>query len=101
MREIISGHQPDVTQGEGRYANRIGDGRFVLDGKEYLLEKNSENGCNHIHGVFAKRIFETTTDHDTLILRYFSPDMEEGYPGNLKLEIRYHLCEDNALERTY
>ena len=85
----------------GRFANRIGGSRFVLDGKEYRLEPNSENGCNHIHGVFAKRIFDTSIDEEDLILRYFSPDMEEGYPGNLHVEIRYHLCEDNTLETIY
>lgn len=85
----------------GRYANRIGGGNFVLDGKEYQLDKNSENGHNHIHGVFAKRGFETAVDNGDLILRLFSPNMEEGYPGNLNLEIRYHLCEDNALEISY
>ena len=85
----------------GRYANRIGGARFKLDGKEYWLEKNSENGHNHIHGVFAKKIFDTSIEKDTLVLRYFSPDMEEGYPGNLTLEIRYLLRENNTLEVTY
>lgn len=85
----------------GRYANRIGGAHFVLDGKEYLLEKNSENGHNHIHGIFAKRIFDTSVEDGVLVLKYYSPDMEEGYPGNLNLEIRYLLCENNTLEVTY
>lgn len=85
----------------GRYANRIGGGRFALDGKWYQLEKNSENGRNHIHGVFAKRVFHASVENGDLILRYFSPDGEEGYPGNLRVEIRYHLREDNALEICY
>ena len=84
----------------GRYANRIGNARFVLDGKEYRLEKTpGEN--NHVHGVFNKRLFEASADADALVLRYLSPDMEEGYPGNLVVEVRYRLCEDNALEITY
>ena len=84
----------------GRYANRIGGARFVLDGKEYRLEKSpGEN--NHVHGVFAKRMFEATTEGDTLVFRYISPDMEEGYPGNLCLEIRYRLRDDNGLEIMY
>lgn len=85
----------------GRYANRIGGARFVLDGKEYQLDNNSENGHNHIHGVFAKRMFDTDTDNGDVVLRRFSPDMEEGYPGNLDLEIRYRLSDDNALEIDY
>ena len=85
----------------GRYANRIGGGRFILDGKEYHLEKNSENGHNHIHGVFTRRIFEASADGGALMLRYLSPDMEEGYPGNLSLKVHYHLGEDNTLEIIY
>ncbi len=81
----------------GRYASRIKDGRFALDGKEYHLEKNSPNGHNHIHGVFARRIFDAKIDGEALILRYVSPDMEEGYPGNLDLKVRYTISNDNAL----
>ena len=84
----------------GRYANRIGNARFVLDGREYLLEKTNGES-NHVHGIFSKRIFDTFVDGDTLKLRYVSPDMEEGYPGDLTLEVGYRLSEDNALELTY
>ena len=83
----------------GRCANRIGNARFVLDGKEYKLEKNS--GSNHIHGVFPKRIFNTAIENGDLLFNYISPDMEEGYPGNLIVKIRYHLNEDNSLELLY
>lgn len=84
----------------GRYANRIGNAQFVLDGKEYQLQ-NSPGESNHVHGVFNKRMLEACEDNGTLLLRYVSPDMEEGYPGNLSVEVRYTLCEDNALEITY
>ena len=83
----------------GRYANRIGGARFVLDGKEYLLEENEPH--NHVHGVFAKRRFRAAVEDDTLVMRYLSPDMEEGFPGNLRLEIRYSLSDDNTLELDY
>ena len=84
----------------GRYANRIGGARFVLDNKEYILEKSpGEN--NHNHGVFSKRLFKAKIDGENLVLRYLSPDMEEGIPGNLELEVTYHLSEDNALEISY
>ena len=85
----------------GRFANRIGGGRFVLDGREYLLEKNSEENRNHIHGVFAKRIFEAFEKDGRLLLKYFSPDMEEGYPGNLELTVGFQITGDNALEIEY
>ena len=85
----------------GRYANRIGNyGRFVLDGREVQLEKNSDES-NHVHGVYAKRMFAASIEGETLVMRYLSPDGEEGFPGNLSLEVRYRLGEDNALELTY
>ena len=84
----------------GRYANRIGNARFMLDGKEYHLEKSiGEN--NHVHGVFSKRMFEAAIDNDTVVFRYLSPNMEEGYPGNLCLEVRYKLTDDNSLILIY
>ena len=83
----------------GRCANRIKNARFTLDGKEYRLEKNE--GENHNHGVFSKRMFDALIDDETLILRYVSPDMEEGYPGELTVDVRYQLCEENALEIEY
>ena len=84
----------------GRYANRIGNARFVLDGKEYRLEKSiGEN--NHVHGIFGKQLFDAVVEEGTLVLRYLSPDMEEGFPGNLSVEVRYILHEDNALELQY
>ena len=84
----------------GRFANRIGGASFILDGKRYELEKNiGEN--NHVHGVFAKRLFQASIDDETLVLKYLSPSMEEGFPGNLNIEVRYHLTNDNALEISY
>ncbi|MBQ7172490.1 MAG: galactose mutarotase [Clostridia bacterium] len=84
----------------GRYANRIGGARFVLDGREYRLE-NSPGESNHVHGVFNKKIFEAAAGAGELTLRYRSPDGEEGYPGTLELEVCCRLREDNALEIAY
>lgn len=84
----------------GRFANRIKGFRFSLDGREYQLDKNS-NDSNHLHGVFTRRVFDASPDGGDLVLRYKSPDGEEGFPGNLSVEVRYHLSEDNALELTY
>lgn len=85
----------------GRYANRIGDARFVLDGKEYILEKTSENKLHHLHGVYGKRLFTGRVENGALVLRYLSFDGEEGFPGNLNVEVRYFLGEDNSLTLSY
>ena len=85
----------------GRVANRIKDARFTLEGKEYRLKKNSRGESNHLHGVFSKKIFDASIEGETLLLHYLSPDMEEGYPGNLDLKVRYSLSEDNALTIDY
>lgn len=85
----------------GRVANRIKDARFALEGKEYRLKKNSHGESNHLHGVFSKKVFDASIEGETLVLHYLSPDMEEGYPGNLDLRVRYSLSEDNALTIDY
>ena len=84
----------------GRYANRIKDCLFPLDGKMVQLEKNSSEP-NHVHGVFSKRMFKVSIEKDCLCLSYLSPDGEEGFSGNLRLEVRYVLTEDNAIEISY
>lgn len=77
----------------GRFANRIAKGRFVLNGKEYILPIN--NGENHHHGGpngFSQRVWtlEERTD-TTATLSLHSPDGDEGYPGNLTAKITYAL----------
>lgn len=83
----------------GRYANRIKEARFRLNGKDYLLEPN--DGPNHLHGVYTTQVFAAAVEGDALVFRLRSPDGEEGFPGNLKLEIRYRLTDDNGLEIRY
>ena len=89
----------------GRYGNRIAKGRFSLDGKTYTLLQN--NGENHLHGGkigFDKVIWaveELKDGRNGLKLNYTSKDGEEGYPGNLAVEITYALTEDDALEINY
>lgn len=90
----------------GRYGNRIAKGKFELDGKEYDLVKN--NNGNHLHGGrkgFDKvvwKIEEIPSEKDVALkLSYLSKDMEEGYPGNLDVEITYTLTDENALKIDY
>lgn len=91
----------------GRYANRIASGRFTLEGREYTLAVN-EGGKNHLHGGhkgFDKVIWEAeevrTDEGVGVALSYLSIDGEEGYPGNLSVEVTYLLTHDNALKVSY
>ena len=90
----------------GRYGNRIAKGKFSIEGKEYTLAVN--NGENHLHGGmkgFDKVVWDaetiSTDSSVSLILTYLSKDMEEGYPGNLEVEVAYTLNNEDELSVTY
>lgn len=87
----------------GRYANRIANAKFTLDGKTYELAPN--NFGNSLHGGnvgFDKVIWNVTKIGDSsLKLTYQSKDGEEGYPGNLNAEVIYTLGSDNSLKIDY
>eukprot|EP01097_Dermamoeba_algensis_P001349 TRINITY_DN1511_c0_g7_i1.p1 TRINITY_DN1511_c0_g7~~TRINITY_DN1511_c0_g7_i1.p1 ORF type:complete len:352 (-),score=82.93 TRINITY_DN1511_c0_g7_i1:639-1694(-) len=86
----------------GRFANRIKEGKFTLEGKTYQLAIN--NGPNHLHGgkvSFAYRVWTAEViDHPTgkaVKFTIVSPDGEENYPGTLKAAVIYSLSDDNEL----
>lgn len=82
----------------GRCANRIQDGRFILNQTEYRLARNK--GPNSLHGGidnFSFKYFDAEKDHQSIIFRYTSKDMEEGYPGNLQVEIMYQLDHNHLI----
>jgi len=87
----------------GRYGNRIGHARFTLDGKEYALAAN--NNGNSLHGGnkgFDKVVWTPKELADGgLEMSYLSKDGEEGYPGNLKVTVVYHLTAANELKIDY
>lgn len=87
----------------GRVANRIKNGRFILDNKEYILPKNSGNHC--IHGGnkgFQYKIFDVQEKSDTkLVMTYISPDGEEGFPGEIKCKVTILLTDNNEIDITY
>ena len=87
----------------GRFANRIKDGKFTLDGKQYQLAIN--NGTNHLHGGnigFNQKVWDVLEVSETsLKLQYISADGEENYPGTLTTVVTYAITEDNALSIHY
>ncbi|HVS97248.1 MAG TPA: aldose epimerase family protein [Puia sp.] len=97
-------HQPETFFGAivGRYGNRIAKGKFKLDGKTYSLPIN--NPPNSLHGGtkgFADVVWTVEhADSNGIQLNYRSKDGEEGYPGNLNVEVTYRLT-DSALAITY
>ncbi|MBQ8159710.1 MAG: galactose mutarotase [Clostridia bacterium] len=90
----------------GRYGNRIGKGRFTLDGVTYQLNLN--NGENHLHGGpenLSKKLWDVEeiegNGMDSLVFSTFSPDGEENYPGNLNVRVTYSWDDDNNLTIRY
>jgi len=87
----------------GRYGNRIAKGQFVLNDSLYKLATN--NGPNHLHGGpggFHNVVWDAVQqDERTLLLSYLSVDGEEGYPGNLQVNVTYELTDDNELKIQY
>jgi aldose 1-epimerase len=90
----------------GRYGNRIGKGKFELDGKSYTLAQNNDD--NHLHGGlkgFDKVVWKAKgilgDKGPGLVLTYTSKDGEEGYPGNLDITVTYILTDENELHIHY
>ena len=90
----------------GRYANRIANGRFTLEGKTWELPTNSPSG--HLHGGpggFHTRLWDYTieqkNEETSLHLTYLSPHLEEGYPGNLSARVTYTLKKNDELLISY
>lgn len=86
----------------GRVCNRIANGVFALNEKEYRLACN--NGKNHLHGGiqgFDKKVFTPEIQGEKLCLCYTSPDGEEGYPGTLRVMVTYVLTQKNTLRISY
>lgn len=110
LADIVLGHEkaeqyipnpPYLGAIVGRYANRIANGTFTLDGKTYNLPKN--DGPNTLHGGVTKTFDKVMWDGEALkgkngvAFTYLSKDGEEGFPGNLKVTVTYTLTDGNAL----
>ena len=86
----------------GRCGNRIGRGRFSIDGTEYQLDNNER--VNHLHGGFQgfdKKLWHAEQTENSLKLTLLSPDGDQKYPGNLVVCVVYTVTNDNALEIRY
>jgi aldose 1-epimerase len=106
LSEEYLGNYPYFGAIIGRFGNRIAAGHLVIDGKNYQMAIN--NGPNHLHGGktgFDRRLFDAETFQDEnqagIKLTYLSPDMEENYPGNLKVTCIYSLNNLNELGIEY
>ena len=88
----------------GRNVNRIEKGRFTIDGVEYQLEINENDNNIHssmTHG-FHKVLWEAESfSDDSVSFTYHSPDMENGFPGNLDISLTYTLTDTGALILSY
>jgi aldose 1-epimerase len=101
--EYIKGEKNYYGSVIGRYANRIANGSFSIADKTYILAKNNDE--NHLHGgdigfeSVVWKVEKATTNE--IIFSRTSPDMEEGYPGNLDVSVSYVLTDDNELRISY
>lgn len=97
---------PGSAAAIGRYANRIKDARFPLDGRVVQVTRN--HGAHHLHGGnqgFASKLWTATTgstpSSSFVRFTYRSPDGEEGYPGNLDVAVTYTLTDANEVRIDY
>jgi len=90
----------------GRYAGRINNGQFILNGKQNYLNKN--HGEHNLHGGilgFSRKLWNVkslvTGDSSSITLEYISKHNEENFPGELTVQVTYTLTEKNELEVSY
>jgi len=101
--DSLQGYEPNppyIGAIIGRYANRIANGSFALDGKTYTLPKN--DGPNTLHGGVSKTFDRVVWDGETkgkneVVFTYLSHDGDDGFPGNVKVRVSYTLTDGNAL----
>lgn len=88
----------------GPYANKISDGKFAIDGNEYKLECNKDNGKTHSHGGtkgFDVKNWKAEPLKDGIKFTYLKKDMESGYPANVETSVTYKFDDNNNLHIFY
>ncbi|HME34628.1 MAG TPA: aldose epimerase family protein [Candidatus Sulfotelmatobacter sp.] len=114
LADIVLGHEnldgyvpnpPYIGAVVGRYANRIANGSFTVDGKTYTLPKN--DGPNTLHGGIDKTFNKVVWEGEALkgksgvAFTYLSKDGDDGFPGNVKVKVTYTLTDQNELVIDY
>lgn len=101
--EVVNSPEPFLSTLIGRYGNRICKGKFTMNSKEYTLACN--NGVNHLHGGPTgchARVWDAEQVNDQeLVLRYTFAYYEEGFPGELRMTVKYSLTNDNEFVIDY
>ena len=99
IQDVINSPEPYLSTLIGRFGNRIKDGKFQLNGKEYQLAIN--NGPNALHGGptgFHARVWEANQVNDhAIVLKYVSSYGEEGFTGEVVVWVAYTFTDDNEL----
>ena len=112
LKDYLSAGEPYHGAIVGRICGRINKGKFFLDGKEYSLANNDLFGIpvkNHLHGgikgfhrqVWDDMVFKNAKGEQGIVFKYYSKDGEEGFPGNLKVEVTYLLTDKNEVQINY
>jgi aldose 1-epimerase len=86
----------------GRYCSQIKDAKFTLNGKNYSLEKNA--GENNIHGGkvgFDKKVWSAEVIENGVKMSLLSENLEEGFPGNVQVNVSFVLTDDNEIKIDY
>lgn len=103
IEEYQNSTEPYFGATIGRVGNRIAKGKFNLNGKSYSIPVN--NGENALHGGtkgYQDVVWNAEKTNDqTLVFTYVSPDMEMGFPGNLKVKVTYSVTNDNEVKMEY
>ena len=101
--EVVNSPEPFLSTLIGRYGNRICKGKFTMNGKEYALACN--NGVNHLHGgptgCHARVWDAEQVNEQELVLRYTFAYYEEGFPGEVRMTVKYSLTNDNEFVIDY
>ncbi|PCJ84895.1 MAG: galactose-1-epimerase [Hyphomicrobiales bacterium] len=101
--EDYANHSPFCGTTAGRYANRIANGQFELDGRKFQLSQNE--APHHLHGghsTFARRLWSVASiSDDSVRMTLVSPDGEDGYPGRLSVSCTYKIVAPASLHIIY